>query len=39
MQNIVSIANLKANLDLRKIALYCRNAEYNPKRFSGAIMR
>jgi transcription initiation factor TFIID TATA-box-binding protein len=39
MQNIVSSANLKANLDLRKIALYCRNVEYNPKRFSGAIMR
>jgi transcription initiation factor TFIID TATA-box-binding protein len=33
------MANLNANLDLRMIALYCRNAEYNPRRFSGVIMR
>lgn len=28
-----------AKLDLRKIALNCRNAEYNPKRFAAVIMR
>jgi transcription initiation factor TFIID TATA-box-binding protein len=26
-------------LDLRKIALSCRNAEYNPKRFAAVIIR
>lgn len=26
-------------LDLRKIALNCRNAEYNPRRFAAVIMR
>ena len=39
MQNIVATANLKAKLDLRKIALNCRNAEYNPRRFAAVIMR
>jgi transcription initiation factor TFIID TATA-box-binding protein len=39
LQNIVSTANLGCNLDLRRIALNCRNAEYNPKRFAAVIMR
>ena len=39
LQNIVSTANLGTKLDLRKIALNCRNAEYNPKRFAAVIIR
>jgi transcription initiation factor TFIID TATA-box-binding protein len=39
LQNIVSTANLGAKLDLRRIALNCRNAEYNPRRFAAVIMR
>ena len=39
LQNIVSTANMSCKLDLRKIALNCRNAEYNPKRFAAVIMR
>nr|AED87006.1 tata box binding protein [Sterkiella histriomuscorum] len=39
LQNIVSTANLGMKLDLRKIALNCRNAEYNPRRFAAVIMR
>jgi transcription initiation factor TFIID TATA-box-binding protein len=35
----VSTANLGIKLDLRKIALNCRNAEYNPRRFAAVIMR
>ena len=39
LQNIVSTANLKSELDLRDIALRAKNAEYNPKRFAAVIMR
>jgi transcription initiation factor TFIID TATA-box-binding protein len=40
LQNIVSTANLGVqNLDLRNIALNCRNSEYNPKRFAAVIIR
>ena len=39
LQNIVSTASLGVTLDLRKIALNCRNAEYNPKRFAAVIIR
>jgi transcription initiation factor TFIID TATA-box-binding protein len=39
LQNIVSTANLKCELDLREIALQAKNAEYNPKRFAAVIMR
>lgn len=39
LQNIVSTVNLGTKLDLKKIALYARNAEYNPKRFAAVIMR
>ena len=30
-RNIVSTVNLGVKLDLKKIALHARNAEYNPK--------
>lgn len=39
LQNIVSTVNLGVKLDLKKIALHARNAEYNPKRFAAVIMR
>ncbi|XP_075153632.1 TATA binding protein [Haematobia irritans] len=39
LQNIVSTVNLYCKLDLKKIALHARNAEYNPKRFAAVIMR
>ncbi|CAJ0585526.1 unnamed protein product, partial [Mesorhabditis spiculigera] len=39
LQNIVSTVNLGVQLDLKKIALHARNAEYNPKRFAAVIMR
>ena len=35
----MSTANLYCNLELEKIAMKCRNAEYNPKRFAAVIMR
>ncbi|KAJ3673575.1 hypothetical protein LUZ60_005567 [Juncus effusus] len=39
LQNIVSTLNLDCQLDLKRIALHARNAEYNPKRFAAVIMR
>ncbi|RWS04476.1 TATA-box binding protein (TBP): component of TFII-D and TFIIIB-like protein [Dinothrombium tinctorium] len=39
LQNIVSTVNLGCKLELKKIALHARNAEYNPKRFAAVIMR
>jgi len=39
LQNIVSTVNMGSKLDLKKIALHARNAEYNPKRFAAVIMR
>lgn len=39
LQNIVSTMNLCCTLDLRKMALQARNAEYNPRRFAAVIMR
>lgn len=39
LQNIVSTVNLGCKLDLKKIAIHARNAEYNPKRFAAVIMR
>ena len=39
LQNIVSTVNLVCPLDLKRIALNARNAEYNPKRFAAVIMR
>jgi transcription initiation factor TFIID TATA-box-binding protein len=34
-----STANLGVRLDLKKIALKCRNTEFNPRRFGAVIMR
>jgi len=39
LQNIVSTVSMGSRLDLKKIALHARNAEYNPKRFAAVIMR
>merc|ERR1719346_424168 len=40
LQNIVATVDLDCGkLDLKKIALHARNAEYNPKRFAAVIMR
>ena len=39
LQNIVSTVSLGCRLDLKRIALHARNAEYNPKRFAAVIMR
>merc|ERR1711972_255627 len=39
LQNIVSTVNMGVKLDLKKIALHARNAEFNPKRFAAVIMR
>lgn len=39
IQNIASTANLGVKLDLKKIALKCRNTEFNPRRFGAVIMR
>mmetsp|Transcript_6701 Transcript_6701/g.8671 ORF Transcript_6701/g.8671 Transcript_6701/m.8671 type:complete len:266 (-) Transcript_6701:275-1072(-) len=39
LQNISSTANLGVKLDLKKIALKCRNTEFNPRRFAAVVMR
>lgn len=39
VQNVVATVNLGCQLELKKIALHARNAEYNPKRFTAVIMR
>lgn len=39
VQNTIATVNLGVKLDLRDIALRARNCEYNPKRFTGSIMR
>ncbi|KAE9551883.1 hypothetical protein FO519_004905 [Halicephalobus sp. NKZ332] len=39
IQNIVSTCTVGTTLDLKKIAMHARNAEYNPKRFSAVVMR
>ena len=39
IQNVVSTVNLDCTLELKQIALKCRNAEYNPKGFAAVIMR
>ena len=38
-RNIVSTISVGCKLDLKKIALQARNAEYNPKRLAALIMR
>lgn len=39
IQNMSSTADLGVRLDLKKIALKCRNTEFNPRRFAAVIMR
>jgi len=39
IQNIASTANFGVRLDLKKIALKCRNTEFNPRRFGAVVMR
>lgn len=39
IQNMTATANLGVKLDLKQIALRCRNTEFNPKRFAAVIMR
>ena len=39
IQNVVCTVNLGVQLDLKRIALKARNAEYNPRRFAAVIMR
>mmetsp|Transcript_16615 Transcript_16615/g.40057 ORF Transcript_16615/g.40057 Transcript_16615/m.40057 type:complete len:244 (-) Transcript_16615:335-1066(-) len=39
VQNVVSTVSLGVQLDLKRIALKARNAEYNPRRFAAVIMR
>jgi transcription initiation factor TFIID TATA-box-binding protein len=39
IQNVVCTVNLGVQLDLKRITLKARNAEYNPRRFAAVIMR
>lgn len=39
LQNLTGTADVGCRLDLRKLAMAARNAEYNPGRFSGVVMR
>ncbi|CAF4115546.1 unnamed protein product [Rotaria sp. Silwood2] len=39
LQNVISTVDLSCPLDLKRISLQVRNAEYNPKRFAAVIMR
>jgi len=39
IHNVVATASLCCELELKKIAMAARNAEYNPRRFSAVIMR
>lgn len=39
IQNMSSTANLGCQVDLKKIAVTCRNTEYNPRRFAAVVMR
>lgn len=39
IQNMTATANLGVRLDLKMIALKCRNTEFNPRRFGAVIMR
>ena len=39
LQNMSSTADLGVRLDLKQIALRCRNTEFNPRRFAAVIMR
>lgn len=35
----MATCNLNCRIDLRDLAKWCRNAEYNPRRFNAVIMR
>nr|VZI07419.1 unnamed protein product [Spirometra erinaceieuropaei] len=37
--NVVSSVDLGCQIELRKVVLYIRNAEYNPRRFPGCVVR
>lgn len=37
--NVISTVNLECQVELRKLVLHVRSAEYNPKRFPGAVVR
>lgn len=37
IQNITATANLGVRLDLKTIALKCRNTEFNPRRYVGSV--
>jgi transcription initiation factor TFIID TATA-box-binding protein len=39
LQNVTITVNMQVKLDLKKIVLSARNAEYNPKRFAACVMR
>ncbi|TKA33159.1 hypothetical protein B0A50_00712 [Salinomyces thailandicus] len=39
ISNVVCGMNLNCLLDLKSIALHCRNASYNPKRFPAVVLR
>ncbi|KAL3799189.1 hypothetical protein ACHAW5_005466 [Stephanodiscus triporus] len=39
LQNMSATADLGVRLDLKQIALRCRNTEFNPRRFAAVIMR
>lgn len=39
VQNMSATADLGVRLDLKQIALRCRNTEFNPRRFAAVIMR
>ncbi|AEA38688.1 TATA binding protein of transcription factor IID (nucleomorph) [Cryptomonas paramecium] len=39
IQNVVATVNLGIQLDLKRIAIKARNAEFNPRRFAAVIMR
>ena len=39
IQNVVAMFKVGTKLDLKQIALFAKNAEYNPKRFAAVIMR
>ena len=39
VHNVTSSVNMGVRLDLKEIALRCRNTEFNPTRFSACIMR
>ncbi|KAA3681532.1 transcription initiation factor TFIID TATA-box-binding protein [Paragonimus westermani] len=39
IHNVIATVNLGCPIELRKVVLHIRSAEYNPKRFPGAVVR